>query len=75
MFWLKRLHEIQEEAEEANEKALQELSADGIEYMFNTIKQRNSEIPRAYKNGGDALHEDRHLSCLKPLAQVEGPES
>lgn len=44
MFWLKRLHEIQEEAKEANEKALQELSADGIEYMFNTIKQRNPEI-------------------------------
>lgn len=38
MFWLKRLHEIQEKAKEANEKALEELAADGIECMINTIK-------------------------------------
>lgn len=44
MFWLKRLHEIQEEAKVANEKALQVLSADGIEYMFSTVKQSNPEI-------------------------------
>ncbi|KUM57611.1 hypothetical protein ACN42_g9562 [Penicillium freii] len=75
MFWLKRLHEIQEEAKEANEKALEELATDGIEYMINTIKQRDAEILRAYKNGGDALHQDKHLSCLKPLALVEEPES
>ncbi|KAJ5413028.1 hypothetical protein N7465_005333 [Penicillium sp. CMV-2018d] len=75
MFWLKRLHEIQEEAKEANEKALEELATDGIEYMINTIKQRDAEVLRAYKNGGDALHQDKHLSCLKPLALIEEPES
>ncbi|KAE8333020.1 hypothetical protein BDV39DRAFT_166176 [Aspergillus sergii] len=74
MFWLKRLHEIQEEAKEANEKALEELAIDGIQYMINTIKQRNAQVLRAYKNGGDALHQDKHLSCLKPLAGAEGPE-
>ncbi|KAJ5958919.1 uncharacterized protein N7479_006069 [Penicillium vulpinum] len=71
MFWLKRLHEIQEEAKGANEKALEELAADGIEYMVNTIKERNSEVLRAYKNGGDALHQDKHLSCLKSLSDEE----
>ncbi|CAI7638602.1 unnamed protein product [Penicillium viridicatum] len=75
MFWLKRLHEIQEEAKEANEKVLEELAADGIQYMINTIKQRDAEVLRAYKNGGDALHQDKHLSCLKPLALAEDPES
>ncbi|KAB8212157.1 hypothetical protein BDV34DRAFT_184706 [Aspergillus parasiticus] len=75
MFWLKRLHEIQEEAKEANEKALDELATDGIQYMINTIKQRNSEVIRAYKNGDDALHQDRHLSCLKTLVRVDEPES
>ncbi|KAJ5847617.1 hypothetical protein N7455_011574 [Penicillium solitum] len=75
MFWLKRLHNIQEEAKEANEKALEELATDGIEYMVNTIKERNSEVLRAYANGGDALHQDKHLSCLEPLAGVEKPES
>ncbi|KGO72074.1 Protein of unknown function DUF3632 [Penicillium italicum] len=75
MFWLKRLHEIQEETRQANEKALEELATDGIEYMVNTIRSRNSEILRAYKNGGDALHQDKHLSCLKPLAGIEEPES
>ncbi|PIG81987.1 hypothetical protein AARAC_002214 [Aspergillus arachidicola] len=74
MFWLKRLHEIQEEAKEANEKALEELAIDGIQYMINTVKQRNAQVLRAYKNGGDALHQDKHLSCLKPLAGAEGPE-
>ncbi|OJJ00345.1 hypothetical protein ASPVEDRAFT_39791 [Aspergillus versicolor CBS 583.65] len=74
MFWLKRLHEIQEEAREANEKALEELATDGIQYMITTIKQRRSEVLRAYKKGGDALHQDKHLSCLKSLARVE-PES
>ncbi|KAJ5671294.1 hypothetical protein N7507_000421 [Penicillium longicatenatum] len=75
MFWLKRLHEIQEEAKEVNEKALEGLATDGIQYMINTIKERNSEVRRAYKNGGGALHQDKHLSCLKPLARVEEPES
>ncbi|OQE36959.1 hypothetical protein PENCOP_c011G03683 [Penicillium coprophilum] len=75
MFWLKRLHEIQEEAKEANEKALEELATDGIEYMVNTVKDRNAEVLRAYKNGGDALHQDKYLVCLKPLALGEEPES
>jgi hypothetical protein len=75
MFWLKRLHELQDQAKEANEKVLEELAADGIQYMINTIKQRNSEILRAYKNGSDALHRNKYLSCLKPLARVEEQES
>jgi hypothetical protein len=75
MFWLKRLHVIQEEAKEANEKDLEELATDGIQYMINTIKQRNAEVLRAYKNGGDVLHQDKHLSCLRFLARVEEPES
>lgn len=75
MFWLKRLHEIQEEAKEANDKVLEELADDGTQYMINTVKERNSEVLTAYKNGGDALHQDKHLSCLKPLALVEEPES
>ncbi|PYH67394.1 DUF3632 domain-containing protein [Aspergillus vadensis CBS 113365] len=70
MFWLRRLHEIQDEAKQADEKSLEELAADGIQYMVNTIKDRNSEVLRAYKNGGDALHQDKYLSCLKTLARV-----
>lgn len=75
MFWLKRLHEIQEEAKEASEQALEELASSGIEYMVNTITERNSEIIRAYKNGGDFLHQDKHLACLKHLAGDADPES
>ncbi|KAE8366620.1 hypothetical protein BDV27DRAFT_143485 [Aspergillus caelatus] len=62
-------------AKEANEKSLEKLATDGIQYIISTVKQRNSEILRAYKNGGNALHQDKHLSCLKPLARVEEPES
>jgi hypothetical protein len=64
MFWLKRLHEIQDEAKEANEKAPEELAVDCIQYMINTVKERNSEVLRAYKNGGGALHQEKHLLCL-----------
>ncbi|GLA28417.1 hypothetical protein CBS147346_2426 [Aspergillus niger] len=71
MFWLRRLHEIRDEAKEADEKPLEELAADGIQYMVNTIKERNSEVLRAYKNGGDGLHKDKYLSCLNALARVE----
>ncbi|GKZ20516.1 hypothetical protein AbraIFM66951_005840 [Aspergillus brasiliensis] len=71
MFWLRRLHEIRDEAKEANETVLGELAAVGIQYMVNTVKERNSEVLRAYRNGGDALHRDKYLSCLKPLAGVE----
>ncbi|XRM38634.1 hypothetical protein ABZX51_002033 [Aspergillus tubingensis] len=71
MFWLRRLHEIQDEAKQAGDKYLEELAADGIQYMVNTIKERNSGVLRAYKKGGDALHQDRYLSCLKTLARVE----
>lgn len=75
MFWLKRLHKIEEEAKEANDKALEELAADGIEYMVNIIKARNAEVLRVYENGGDVLHQDKHLSCLKAIVFGEEEDS
>lgn len=69
MYWLKRLHEIQEEAKEANEKHIEELATDAIARMSEAIKSRNSGILRAYQNGGDTLHEDEHLACLRDEAE------
>lgn len=54
MYWLKRLHEIQEEAKDANEKRMEELATDAISQMSTVIKDRNSGILRAYQNGWDA---------------------
>jgi hypothetical protein len=65
MFWIKRLHEIQEEAREASEKGLEEYATDAIERMTNCAETRNSEVLRAYRDGGDILHKDKHLLCLK----------
>jgi hypothetical protein len=65
MYWLKRLHEIQEEAKEANEKRLEEQATEAIDWMIRDVKDRNSGILRAYQNGGDLLHQDEHLLCLK----------
>jgi hypothetical protein len=65
MYWLKRLHEIQEEAKKANKKSLEEQAADAIDRMVEEVKHRNSGILRAYQNGGDLLHQDEHLLCLK----------
>lgn len=65
MYWLKRLHEIQAEAKEAKEKLLEEQATEAITRMVEGVKDRNSGILRAYQDGGEALHQDEHLSCLK----------
>ncbi|KAI0574972.1 DUF3632 domain-containing protein [Pyrenophora tritici-repentis] len=65
MYWLKRLHEIREEAKEANEKILEEQTTDAIDRMVAQVHKRNSGILRAYQDGGDFLKQDEHLSCLK----------
>lgn len=75
MYWLKRLHEIQVEAKEAKEKSLEEYAADAIKFMVNSVETRNSGILRAYKTGGDVLHQDKHLLCLKNLVKCKSPEN
>lgn len=65
MNWLKRLHEIMEEATEAKEEHLQELASDAIDRMVSDVKARNSQILRAYQDGGDELRQDKHLKCLE----------
>ncbi|GFF44483.1 hypothetical protein IFM46972_07562 [Aspergillus udagawae] len=75
IYWLKRLHEIKEEAKEAKEELLEEYATDAIDYMLNKLVQRNSEILRAYQNGGDALHQEKHLLCLKSLLKSEATEN
>ncbi|GFF31233.1 hypothetical protein IFM58399_02820 [Aspergillus lentulus] len=75
IYWLKRLHEIQEEAKEAKEELLEEYATDAIDYMLSKLEQRNSEIFRAYQNGGDALHQEKHLLCLKILLKSEATEN
>lgn len=65
MYWLKRLHEIQEEAKDAEEERLEEYATDAIERMVSNVDERNSEILRAYQAGGDVIHQDKHLLCLK----------
>jgi hypothetical protein len=62
MYWLKRLHEIRDEAHAAHEEHMEELAADAIERMINTVKERNSGILRAYQKAGP--HQDPHLVCL-----------
>jgi hypothetical protein len=75
MYWLKRLHEIRDEAKEANESRLEEYATDCIERMSNQVEERNSEVLRAYQNGGKDLHQDQHLSCLKALIKGQADEN
>ncbi|KGO63202.1 Protein of unknown function DUF3632 [Penicillium expansum] len=75
LYWIKRLHEIQEEAKEAKEEILAEYATDAIDYMVGIVEERNSEVLRAYQNGGDALHQDKHLLCLKDLLKSEATEN
>lgn len=64
MFWLKRLHEIRDLAKEAEDKEVETLATDAIDKMINGVRERNSNILRVYKNGGAALHKDKHLWSL-----------
>jgi hypothetical protein len=65
MYWLKRLHEIREEAGQTNEGGLEECATTAIDLMVSRAEIRNSGILRAYETGGDVLHQDPHLVCLK----------
>ncbi|KAJ5520787.1 hypothetical protein N7463_001240 [Penicillium fimorum] len=69
MYWLKRLHEIQEEAKQASEKVLEECVSEAIERMVDEAGERNSEILRVYKDSGDILYNDKHLFRLKELVE------
>ncbi|KAF5228167.1 hypothetical protein FAUST_11286 [Fusarium austroamericanum] len=69
MFWLKRLHEICDQAKEADETCLKEYADDAIEQMVKKVEERNSEILRAYK---DDSQDGSHLSCLRPLVKGLG---
>lgn len=71
MYWLKRLHEIQEEAKETNKTRLEEYATDAIDCMVSNVEERNSEILRVYQTGGNVLHQDEHLLCLKNLVKCE----
>lgn len=65
MYWLKRLHEIRDEATEAKDQQLEEKATDAIDYMVDSVKERSYGILKAYQDGGSALQEDKHLLCLK----------
>jgi hypothetical protein len=66
MFWLKRLHEIRDQANAAHEEKLGQHAEDAIEWMVNKAKERNSGIRRIYQSSGSDLKEDPHLLCLAP---------
>lgn len=67
LYWLKRLHEILDEAEQASEKGLAEHAAEAIEVMLSNVEERNSEILRVSKAEGDALQQNKHFLGLKRL--------
>lgn len=74
MYWLKRVHEICDEAKEAGDGPLEEYATDAIEYMTSKLEERNSEILRAYRDGGDFLQQEKYLVCLKRILNKEPPE-
>ncbi|KAJ5096127.1 hypothetical protein NUU61_005483 [Penicillium alfredii] len=69
MYWLKRLHEICNEAEKAGENGLVELAADSIGFMVNNIEERNSNVIRVFAAASDEVRQDEHLVGLKNLAE------
>ncbi|KAJ4338178.1 hypothetical protein N0V87_004155 [Didymella glomerata] len=64
MFWLKRLYEIRDAAKKAGDEEIERLTTGAIDEMIKGARERNSDILRVYKNGGEALHQEMHLRCL-----------
>ncbi|CAG8068347.1 hypothetical protein DTO013E5_9886 [Penicillium roqueforti] len=73
MYWLKRLHEIQDAAKDAGEKRLKQCAVEAISRMLMDVKERNSDILRVFKDAGDLIYEDKHLVSLKRIVEGEGP--
>ncbi|KAE8416166.1 hypothetical protein BDV36DRAFT_261156 [Aspergillus pseudocaelatus] len=65
LYWLKRLHQIADEAFKADEKLLAEQAATAIEIMLSDVKERNSQILRVFEKAGDAITQDKDFMGLK----------
>ncbi|KAE8135477.1 hypothetical protein BDV38DRAFT_252382 [Aspergillus pseudotamarii] len=65
LYWLKRLHQIADEALKADEKLLAEQAATAIEIMLSDVKERNSQILRVFEAAGDAITQDKDFMGLK----------
>lgn len=65
MYWMKRLYEIWEEAKEAQDARLEEYAQEAYDSMASLVKDRNSDILRTYRNGGEAVLNDKHLKGLR----------
>jgi hypothetical protein len=65
LYWLKRLHQIADEASKADEKILAEQAAKAIDIMLGDVKQRNSQILRVFETASDAVTQDKDLVGLK----------
>lgn len=75
MFWLKRLHEFRDQAMNIGEKRVKELCDESIRQMLSNVKDRNSEILRAYQTGGESIQKESHLASLKKIVDGEDSES
>ncbi|KAJ5171327.1 uncharacterized protein N7500_004110 [Penicillium coprophilum] len=65
LYWLKRLHEIADEASKADETLLAEEAAKAIEIMLGHVKERNSQILKVFEAAGDAVTQEKDLMGLK----------
>ncbi|KAJ5804376.1 uncharacterized protein N7518_000679 [Penicillium psychrosexuale] len=65
LYWLKRLHEIADEASKADEMVLAEQAAKAIDIMLIDVKERNSRILSVFEAAGDAVTEDKDFMGLK----------
>ncbi|KAG2414166.1 hypothetical protein HFD88_003357 [Aspergillus terreus] len=65
LYWLKRLHEIRDEATQAEEKVLAQQASRPVDTMVGHVQQRNAQILRVFEAAGDTLREDPAFSGLK----------
>jgi hypothetical protein len=61
LFWIKRLHQIKEEAYAAGQKSISKQAQDAFSIMLIGMETRQPRILQDFSKSADAIHKDKDL--------------
>jgi hypothetical protein len=67
LFWIKRLHQIKEEADTAGQKSISKQSRDAFSRMLLGMETRQPGILQDFSKSADAIREDKDLHWVGQL--------
>jgi hypothetical protein len=72
LFWIKRLHQIKEEADAAGQKSIGKQAQDTFSRMLLGIEMRQPGILQDFSKSADAIHKDKELYWVGQLLLLIG---